>query len=34
LLLQGILDPEGQDWGAMMQRTLAMLMETMSGRKQ
>jgi hypothetical protein len=34
LLLQGILDPEGQDWGAMMQRTLAMLMEIMSGRKQ
>jgi AcrR family transcriptional regulator len=33
LLLQGILDPEGQDWGATMQRTLTMLMETMSGRK-
>lgn len=33
LLLQGILDPEGQDWGALMQRTLAMLMESMGGRK-
>ena len=33
LLLQGILDPEGQDWGALMQRVLAMLMESMSGRK-
>jgi hypothetical protein len=32
LLLQGILDPEGQDWGALMQRTVAMLMESMSGR--
>ena len=32
LLLQGILDPEGQDWGALMQRTLAMLMESMGGR--
>lgn len=32
LLLQGILDPEGQDWGALMQRVLAMLMESMSGR--
>ncbi|MBA4364557.1 MAG: hypothetical protein C0398_00945 [Coprothermobacter sp.] len=33
LLLQGILDPEGQDWGALMQRVLAMLMESMGGRK-
>jgi AcrR family transcriptional regulator len=33
LLLQGILDPEGQDWGALMQRALAMLMESMGGRK-
>jgi AcrR family transcriptional regulator len=33
LLLQGILDPEGQDWGGLMQRVLAMLMESMSGRK-
>jgi AcrR family transcriptional regulator len=33
LLLQGILDPEGQDWGALMQRTLAMLMESMGGRQ-
>jgi len=32
LLLQGILDPEGQDWGALMQRALAMLMESMGGR--
>lgn len=32
LLLQGILDPEGRDWGATMQHTLAMLMATMSGR--
>ncbi|MGB9666606.1 MAG: TetR/AcrR family transcriptional regulator [Candidatus Cryosericum sp.] len=32
LLLQGILDPEGQDWGALMERALAMLMESMSGR--
>jgi AcrR family transcriptional regulator len=34
LLLQGILDPEGQDWGALMQRALAMLMESMGGRLQ
>jgi AcrR family transcriptional regulator len=34
LLLQGILDPEGQDWGALMQRVLAMLMESMGGRLQ
>jgi AcrR family transcriptional regulator len=33
LLLQGILDPEGQDWGALMQRALAMLMDSM-GRRQ
>jgi len=33
LLLQGILDPEGQDWGALMQRVLAMLMESMAGMK-
>lgn len=33
LLLQGILDPEGQDWGALMQRVLCMLMESMSGGK-
>jgi len=33
LLLQGILDPEGQDWGALMQRVLAVLMESMSRRK-
>jgi hypothetical protein len=33
LLLQGILDPEGQDWGALMQRVLAILMESMSRRK-
>jgi hypothetical protein len=33
LLLQGILDPEGQDWGALMQRVLSMLMESMSGGK-
>lgn len=33
LLLQGILDPEGKDWGALMQRVLAVLMESMSGRK-
>jgi len=33
LLLQGILDPEGQDWGALMQRVLAMLMDSMGGRK-
>ncbi|MCX6083657.1 MAG: TetR/AcrR family transcriptional regulator [Caldiserica bacterium] len=33
LLLQGILDPEGQDWGTLMQRVLAMLMESMGGRK-
>ena len=33
LLLQGILDPEGQDWGALMQRVLAMLMESMGGRQ-
>jgi len=33
LLLQGILDPEGQDWGALVQRVLAMLMESMGGRK-
>ncbi len=33
LLLQGILDPGGKDWGAMMQHTLAMLMESMSGRR-
>jgi len=33
LLLQGILDPEGQDWGALMQRALAMVMESMGGRK-
>jgi len=32
LLLQGILDPEGQDWGTTMRRTLAMLMATMGGR--
>lgn len=32
LLLQGILDPEGQNWGALMERALAMLMESMSGR--
>ncbi|HWQ21118.1 MAG TPA: TetR/AcrR family transcriptional regulator [Clostridia bacterium] len=32
LLLQGILDPESQDWGALMQRALAMLMGSMSGR--
>lgn len=31
LLLQGILDPEGQDWGALMQRTLAELMASMGG---
>jgi len=33
LLLQGILDPEGQDWGALMQRALAMLMDSMGGRQ-
>jgi len=33
LLLQGILDPEGQDWGVLMQRVLAKLMGSMSGRK-
>ncbi|MHB8106623.1 MAG: TetR/AcrR family transcriptional regulator [Candidatus Cryosericum sp.] len=33
LLLQGILDPEGKDWGALMQRALVMLMESMRGRK-
>jgi hypothetical protein len=33
LLLQGILDPEGQNWGALMQRALAMLMESMGGRQ-
>jgi AcrR family transcriptional regulator len=33
LLLQGILDPEGQDWGTLMQRVLAVLMESMGGRK-
>jgi len=33
LLLQGILDPEGQDWGALMQRVLAVLMESMAGMK-
>ena len=33
LLLQGILDPEGKDWGALMQRVLAVLMESMGGRK-
>jgi hypothetical protein len=33
LLLQGILDPEGQDWGTLMQRVLAMLMESMGRRK-
>jgi AcrR family transcriptional regulator len=32
LLLQGILDSEGQDWGALMQRALVMLMESMGGR--
>ena len=32
LLLQGILDPEGRDWGTTMQHTLAMLMATMGGR--
>jgi AcrR family transcriptional regulator len=32
LLLQGILDPEGRDWCATMQHTLAMLMATMGGR--
>jgi hypothetical protein len=33
LLLQGILDPGGQDWGVLMQRVLSMLMESMSGGK-
>lgn len=33
LLLQGILDPDGQDWGALMQRALAMLMDSMGGRQ-
>ncbi len=32
LLLQGILDPEGQDWRTRMQQSLSMLMTMMAGR--